>query len=48
MANSTDASDTIIRHCMKGTKTFPFCLEVNLVFMPDSPKLDDPGFQAVV
>lgn len=33
MANSTDASDTFIRHCMKGTETFPFCLEINLVFM---------------
>lgn len=42
MANSRDASDTLIRDCVKGTKTFPFCLEVNLLFMTNSPKLDDP------
>lgn len=48
MANSTAVSDTIIRLCMEGTKISPFCLEVNLVFMPHSPKLDDPGFQTVV
>jgi len=47
MANFTDASDTISRHCMKGTTTFPLCLEVNLLFMPNSPKPSDPGFQAV-
>lgn len=48
MANSTDASDTVIRHCMKAIKTFPFRFQLNSVFMPNPLKLDDPGFQAVV